>query len=654
MEYHSTSKRMYESLEVIFMIGEGISRKILAWTLVGLMIGSVLGVIPAGALKTLNETTNGVQTDTVDFASAGSDNTSIGLKLPKGAAGNIVNATFDVKGLPHTVGEKDYPLSPTIDIGDTGTNEWEFSALGFGQMGHQRLFKKDTDMVNEDTITYSSAGSEDDLKLRLPYTANIQSATVEIEGSLESLETQLNDSVAGEIPGDYFGEAMTHGDFNNDGFEDLVVSAKLTIDGGTVYLFNGTATGYNSSADINFTDPVSPLDMFSFDLTAGDYNNDGFDDLVISGPAGGTGGEGFVAILPGSANGPSVPGVTAFQGLTNSDNFGWSVATANVNGDNFDDLVVAAPGVSGTNGAVYIFHGSGTGIDPGTAASADTTITHDDNLDFFGTVVATCGDIDNDGNDDIAIGAPGALNMAGKVFVFMGTALGINNDPSSNADVILQGMRNATMYDGMGNAIDTAGDVNGDGYDDLIVGGENYNMSSSGSDTIDGRVWIFYGNSSGLAQDENTALTPAMVDEGFGLLSVSSAGDLDADGYDDILVGAHRRQNDNGGVDIFLGGEDGVQEDLVGSLPGGPIESFGIAIMPMGDLNGDGFGDFAVGGPGNNADIGAVFIYHANPQYPSWRVQYRCPAGHSQRPDPVSHEYQHYLKRYLRKRICGA
>ncbi|HEC76242.1 MAG TPA: hypothetical protein ENI33_03140, partial [Thermoplasmatales archaeon] len=150
-------------------------------------------------------------------------------------------------------------------------------------------------------------------------------------------------------------------------------------------------------------------------------------------------------------------------------------------------------------------------------------------FDYFGYSVSIAGDVNGDGYNDVIIGAYGnddAGSYAGKAYVYYDSFSGLSSTPDWTAT-------GENAFDYFDYSISTAGDVNGDGYDDIIIGA--YGNDDAGSDT--GKVYVYYGSSSGLSSTPDWTDTGENADDLFGS-SVSTAGDVNGDGYDDIIVGA--------------------------------------------------------------------------------------------------------------------
>jgi hypothetical protein len=174
---------------------------------------------------------------------------------------------------------------------------------------------------------------------------------------------------------------------------------------------------------------------------------------------------------------------------------------------------------------------------------------------------------------------------------------------SGTDGMTLRKMIGPIPYAEFGRSVASAGDVNGDGYPDIIIG-----SYSGGS----GRAYIFFG---GPAMDTipDVILTNHSSNDYFGI-SVAGAGDVNGDGYDDVVVGAYVSGDlglDSGHVYIFFGGPamDSIPDVVIAGLPS---ELFGISVAGAGDVNGDGYADVIVGAPGNDAgglDGGRAYIF---------------------------------------------
>ena len=222
----------------------------------------------------------------------------------------------------------------------------------------------------------------------------------------------------------------------------------------------------------------------------GDFNNDGYADIVLgthlysydpgTGPIYRSGG---AWLFYGSDTGPSAtPDLFIAPPYLNSNGyFGQSVATGNFDGDDYDDLVIGLTNYDQTNsdeGAAYVYYGSDTGLDGSYdwMARGGLTFAH------FGMAVASAGDIDNDGFDDLIVGARrydscnGALPIVNHAYVFLGSVTGLGaNKTAAQADWYAMGDQCVPNDDAaFGTNVGSAGDLNGDGYGDIFVGAPLY------------------------------------------------------------------------------------------------------------------------------------------------------------------------------------
>jgi hypothetical protein len=223
----------------------------------------------------------------------------------------------------------------------------------------------------------------------------------------------------------------------------------------------------------------------------------------------------------------------------------------------------------------------------------------------YGTAVASAGDIDADGFADVIVGAPGTSNTSssGRIHLYRGSASGLQ--PAMQSTVLnLDAPNGASAF---GQAVSTAGDVNGDGFADVIVGAPLTYIS----DTSDGRAFVYLGTATGLKpttagfSTEIDSPDSAMVGKFGG--SVSAAGDLDGNGYADIVIGFSAGQ-----AHVYYGSSSGIQPTTSGQFlnipnPDGATDQFGAAVAGIGDTNGDGYAEICVGAPAVKigADSGA-------------------------------------------------
>lgn len=344
----------------------------------------------------------------------------------------------------------------------------------------------------------------------------------------------------------------------------------------------------------------------------GDVNGDGYKDVVTGSPyydyAGNTD-AGCVRVYLGTASGVSTTASTVIYGGQANASFGWSVAmVGDVNNDGYDDILVSAPlhDFSGATdaGKVFAFFGSSSGI----SSTPNWTLEGNAAGGKLGYSVAAAGNVDGDSYDDVILGMPGYSNgqtNEGRALVFCGSSSGLGASHSWSAE--------SNQADAVfGTSVASAGDVNGDGYADVAIGAPKY----SNGQTEEGRAFVYTGSGTGLG---NTAAWTAEANQAvaeFGT-SVSSAGDVNGDGYADVVVGAPRYDNgqtNEGKVFLYLGSNSGLNSTEVWSGESDQNNAYmGWAVAAAGDVNNDGYGDFAVGAPyydnGASADAGRVVVY---------------------------------------------
>ena len=424
------------------------------------------------------------------------------------------------------------------------------------------------------------------------------------DGSIPTTAATADVIITGETTNNYFGSAMATGDFNADGRTDLAVGAYgYSTNTGRAYIFynDGSTTTTAATADVAITGETTS-NYFSASITAGDFNADGKTDLAVGAYGYSTNtGRAYVFY---SQNGQVNTNKSIAGGATGN-KFGSTLAAGDINADGRTDLLVSAPNYSTDTGRIYAFYNDGSYSADTTGA--DVTITGEGTNQLFGGALVT-GDWNADGKADIAVGAIGASGNQGRTYVFWND--GSYPSAAASADAIITGI---TGNDNLG--IDLiSGDLNADGKTDLVVGTSQY-YSGSGA----GFVYIFYGGSmiTESASGADVTITGEASLNRFG--HALGAGDLNADGKTDLIVGAYGYSSNTGRAYIFYG--DGsipttaATADVI--IAGQATNNYFGYSLAAGDFNADGRTDLVAGAYFYNFAVGRAYIFYNDGSIPT-------------------------------------
>jgi len=396
-------------------------------------------------------------------------------------------------------------------------------------------------------------------------------------------------------------------------------------------VFNLSSLNGSNGFTIN---PINPTDFLGTSVSdAGDINGDGIDDLIIGAP-GAASGAGQSYVVFGSTSGfsasldlSSLDGSNGFAINGSGTNFsGFSVSSAgDTNGDNIDDLIIGAESAILGAGQSYVVFGSTNSFSAsldfssldgsnGFTINGINGFNSAGNSDSSGRSVSSAGDINGDNIADLIIGAPNAISGAGQSYVVFGNSsgLGVSFNLSdlngSNGFAI-----NGNEADLSGNSVSSAGDINGDNIDDLIIGAPGT-----------GKSYVVFGSTSSF----NATLDLSSLDgsNGFAIngnatdplgRSVSSAGDINGDNIDDLIIGAPRAISGAGQSYVVFGSTNGFGatldvSNLNGSngfaISGNDTDSSGFSVSAAGDVNNDNIDDLIIGAPFALSNAGQSYV----------------------------------------------
>lgn len=368
-----------------------------------------------------------------------------------------------------------------------------------------------------------------------------------------------------------------------------------------------------------------------------DFNGDGIADLFVGAARNGGNNRGAVYIYYGglglTGSQPASSADVVIEGA-NGDLFGSELAEiGDFNGDGFADILVGALGNSTngpSSGGAYVFLGSANPAPVLTVSDAALTVLGDVDDDFVAESLSNLGDFNGDGFDDFVLAAEGADNGAGQragaALVFFGSSNPQGTRLGSSADVIFGGVSNNDFFaDGVGGG----GDVNGDGFPDLVIGASSVNMPGVQDS---GEAYVFFGSSQlpAVVSASNADMTILGQNEfsAFGQ-EVRIIPDINGDGLDDFVIGSVCEPvtgNGRPGVAfLFYGSNQPVavrsSADADVTLAGlNDNDSFSTKILGLGDISGDGIGDFVIVANANGASFsgaGAVYLFYGGASLPS-------------------------------------
>lgn len=431
--------------------------------------------------------------------------------------------------------------------------------------------------------------------------------------------------------GSLYGYAVTAaGDLDCDGYDDIAVGASkfgnLVDREGAVFVYYGAQAEMSGTPDWIYTSGFSGSLFGSAVSGAGDVNNDGCDDLVVGAHRykNGEAGEGIAYLFLGSSSGLSNTPAWTYESNVKEAQFGYAVSSAgDVNHDGYDDVLIGAntfsPGLT-SQGAAFLFYGSASGL----SVVPDWSFIGEQEYANLGNAISSAGDVNGDNFADVLVGAPYFNNTysdQGLVLVFHGSASG----PSLAPDQFLYVPAEGAWF---GHAVANAGDVNNDGFDDVVIGAPMFTDSSAVHEH-EGAAFVYHGSPTGLPETPDWEYDSDQAWANFGW-SVATAGDVNKDGFSDVIASApmyEYDQPDEGAAFVFRGSLTGLISFPEWNGQGNQATTqFGWSVSSAGDTNKDGCTDVIVGAPEYMKDektkMGRAFVYHGleNLQAPQFTV----------------------------------
>jgi len=419
-------------------------------------------------------------------------------------------------------------------------------------------------------------------------------------------ESNIPDMIFEGKPDSLFGSPIACGDVDGDGYDDILIGAVDDYDSrGRVYLFYGGPDLDNTSDLV--LEGQNKRDWFGSGIVCGDIDNDGYDDIIIA--AGGYNERRGCVFLYWGNNRNLMDAepdkIFAGEGRK-GERFGInSPAVYDIDNDGYDDIILGASyNQDDYIGRAYLYYGSTKDL---MDTFVDLIFTAEDPTDqySFGFQIA-CGNIDNDDYGDIVIESQSYPYSKKKVrtHLYYGDS---RSNMNAEADIVFEvKSEGGVLY---GRDI-VCIDLNRDGYDDIVLGAHGYNEKQ-------GRAFLFHGNSKqGLHTDPDMILDGEFRGCSYGHNIV--CGDIDGDNVNDMIVGARNFRQGIGRVYVYWGSEVGDPDPKPGKIFTGenPNDFFGQGLA-CGDVNNDGYDDLVIGAYKYKAGAkqkGRAYLYYGGPR----------------------------------------
>lgn len=469
-------------------------------------------------------------------------------------------------------------------------------------------------------------GRDDDCDLIADEDISLANHWLTVTGDLKSAKAGFSVAIAGDV--------------NNDGLDDLLIGApqrdSQSQSKGAAALILGRSSGWASNTlplmGYILEDDLADARAGWAVAGAGDLDNDGFDDFAIGAPnrtanPGGLANAGRMYVLYGKqswTNGSLPTAAEAYaDGIQSNVLLGYSLAGgADVNADGRDDLALGGPWpTTPAKGYLMVLQGRSTRYSKGISVG-DLFKVDGNGGDALGVSMAILPDATGDDLGDILVSGYGSVTTppsksnAGVAYFIPGSTKITPTQTNSLSSLGAVAWRGDTNDELVGSSVASAGDVNGDGITDLLVG---RGLQSS---TTQGEAYLILGGIIPAGGNPESAADVRFLGDSFGCpCTVAGVGDVNDDGMDDFAIGVTKSDlggTDSGAVYLYYGNEIGwggtfdvTEADVI--FRGVAGEGAGSSIAGAGDLNGDGIQDLVIGAPGYDAssltDAGRVYIF---------------------------------------------